>query len=191
MDFYKEAADLRKMWVERSFIGKAILLFSFAMSIMSVGSLASNVFEFKGFLLNGIDFYTKVTAPLREYISDFFNINVPITMQDSIVLFIIIFGGVIRFDAQEFNRDGWLWVIGLLVYYFILVILGMLGIQCGLEPTLLIFSVSLLMPTIYALTCNKKFKISPKERLLTLYIIGIYFTVAVIAAISEGLSRAI
>ena len=53
---------------------------------MSVGSIADTVFEFKGFIINGINLYRDITEPIREFFKTYFGFNISQGMQDFIVI---------------------------------------------------------------------------------------------------------
>lgn len=188
MDIYKEITDLKEMWAGRSLVGKALLLFAFTLSVISVGSLADTVFAFKGFIVLGFDFYRELTEPIRRYISKIFSFEISQFTQDVFLLFSFWAGSIWRFDVEDPQREGVFWIIGFLV--FLAASISAFNLVAYISNKYIaIIIVFPLAPLLHGVTCNKSFVIGAHNRICTYFMIGVYFFIACVAAISEGLTR--
>jgi hypothetical protein len=183
-DFY----GLKSQWSKITFGTKVIFILSFSLSVLTVGSLADSIFSFKGFVVAGIEFYREFTEPVRTFISSLLNVEISRVLQDSIIMAGLWLGSVYRFNEEEHQRSGVSWLVGLLVFWLITFGLKVFIIQF-FSITAAILIIFAFAPLLYAFTCNKSFSIYPQNKIEAQFILIVYFFVACIAAISDGLTR--
>lgn len=190
MDLYNDFEDLKKFWRQRSSAGKAFLMLAFMFSILSFGSVANSVYEFRGFIVTAMNFYLFVTEPIRTWISTFVHMEIPRSVFDGIIIFALYFGAFFRavavYSASEV-RPRWVTVTILIV--------GLIPIGWALNKlheligVFSYYAALPLLPIYYALAVNKTGRLGREDRFTILYILSVYFAVALLAAISEGLTR--
>jgi hypothetical protein len=184
-DFY----GLKNQWSKLSFLTRIVFVFSFALSLLSVGSLADSAFNFKGFIIYGIEFYNAVTEPIKVLLSNIFQIEIDRIVFDFFLLLLIWVRVSFLEDENIDERGGWV------VYFLALIAVGVFSFIFGLifRPLLgYLLTGMILLPILailYETFINKELRITKLGLLKAGYFFLIYFFVACIAAISEGLSR--
>lgn len=197
--------ELKKMWGNCSLATRIFLAVSFFLSCASVSSLADGVFQFRGFLQTAIEFYR---IPI-DYIVEVLYINwgwfIPPSAADTFVL-------ICLFEASRIKvgggfQKGWLYEIAIITFLAFFI---MFMEYITYDPTLVIsfapgflvvmsgifFYLGFVHPVAgqtKRAPAFKKIEIAPGDRRMFRLVLGniltILFLVAVVAAISEGLTR--
>lgn len=71
MSLKEDVGEVVKEWGKASWKGRALLLLGLLLSASSIASLADTVFQWKGFLLRGVEFYrTHIAIPTANLVAD-------------------------------------------------------------------------------------------------------------------------
>jgi len=98
MDFIEEA---KEYWKQSPFWAKVVWGFSIFISSGSIASLSELVFSWKGFILDGINFYRDLAKPLKVIIDYFYTVDVTVVQVDLIILFSLFNVSYLRFTALK------------------------------------------------------------------------------------------
>jgi len=80
MSLKEDVGEVVNEWGKASWKGRALLLLGLLLSASSIASLADTVFQWKGFLLRGVDFYrTHIAVPTANLVADL--VGRPITQE--------------------------------------------------------------------------------------------------------------
>ena len=186
MAFKDDVESLLKDWHDFSTEWKLISMTMLVASILSLGSLAENVFKFKGFLVVGISFYQELTRPVVEilqiegYVVDFLVIlglylsaswraAVRLKLPLSTVAFnltsslgsVFVVGGVLWYSGQYKNGPA---------HSLVFILLGTI--------------IGDFFLSVRGQAWSQKF-----GRLRGLFVLLSFFLMCVVAAISDGLTR--
>lgn len=204
MSLQDDFEKLLELWKSRSLIGKCLLCIAFGSSVLSVGSIADNVYAFKGFLINALHFYRSITEPAREIINSIINITISAEYFDYIIflsLFVIMYFRASKLVGVEISdveaedspavHIAYLVAGGLalsLFGYFVIPALIQFFTKF-LEPAVVLALFTPILPVFLAVFMNRPRRLNLDDRLTVYFIVGTYFVVAVLAAISEGMFR--
>lgn len=68
----KDWSGFKELWGESSLLFKLVSLISIFLALSSITSLSEEVFKWRGFIKDGIDFYrSSLILPVREYLERF------------------------------------------------------------------------------------------------------------------------
>lgn len=86
MGFYGDLEELKNKWKDSSILKKLIIIFSFFIAFSSLTSLSDLVFQWKGFIKQGLEFYqANIIHPISNLLA---NLDLELT-EDYINLFIV------------------------------------------------------------------------------------------------------
>jgi hypothetical protein len=190
MGLHGDIKEIRKAWPELPAPFRLFLAINFFISCLSVASLADSIYALKGFVKNAINIYHEFLSPVLEFIISNFGMEVSQTKADSMLLVTLIAMSLIRSNYLGkglFYETGvyislWIANIDLIyngpdekVYLSYFYWFGMIFLQS-------------ILPILFQKLKNVPFLIS--AQMAAVQILITFFTVAVLAAISEGLYRA-
>lgn len=119
MGLIAEIEEIKKHWRDGSTTTKVLICFSTFMTFSSLASLSDTIVKWKGFILDGINFYrTWVSLPLINIIQSFgLNFN-----QSSLDFMVILFLQFFAIARVNYCRDGkkgfWVTVLFSSLFYF-------------------------------------------------------------------------
>ncbi|MDG1751930.1 MAG: hypothetical protein P8I03_09760 [Thalassotalea sp.] len=184
-DFY----GMKYQWSKLSISTKIFFIFSFSLTVLSIGSLADSIFAFKGFIVDAIVFYDSAIDPIWKFLSELFNVEIAFLYKHLTMLVLLLTGIYSKIPSyKKRERDG-------IIFYVIFFMFVTFGSVTGyyfipiLGATKFCLLACLFLPFFLAIAVNKKCKIYKWNVLAFLYVLFIYFTVAILAAISAGLTR--
>jgi hypothetical protein len=90
MGILKEFEDFKDEWKNSSFLFKVLVGISFFMAISSIASLADTIFQWKGFILDGLKFYRKYISIPISYGLKYIGFNYDKEAIDIFILFSIV-----------------------------------------------------------------------------------------------------
>jgi len=207
MGIQEDFDKLKSLWPTMSVMAKGVMIGSFLLSLLSIGSIADIVFEFKGFIVTAIVFYHKITAPVVQFFSVyFFNIKIPQSVIDVQVLVTTYWLGLARIDQWWSIKPLWKRIIYIILTVIVIMLTMILGGSVILiinfmseeyaSLAIVFFAISIPIMSLLPSTPLSKFPLlnysSGATRIMRIsayYLLSLYFLVAVLAAISEGLSR--
>lgn len=204
MSIFSDFNDLKEEWKTQSIVVKTIAILSFFFTISSLSSLSETIFQWKGFILDGIEFYHKyISSPIRE-VFRFIGIRLSKSTIDVLISFNLFAIPIIRYflkslrkdeEAKSFGEKAALGSISLILFFYLIVIVLILFLTSDKVITslpwitnyytilYLIFGVVLITLELF----NKRNK-SVFLRIYTPVILGI-FVILVLAAVNSGLIR--
>ena len=98
MGLQEDLGELKKTWKRSSVWFKVLLIFSTFMTISSVASLSEVVFSWKGFILDGINFYrNSISLPLKDILKSITGIRLDSSFVDVVILTIIFMTTSLRY----------------------------------------------------------------------------------------------
>ncbi len=190
MGLIEDAKSATQIWGTLSPLGKVLLLGGFVTSALSVGSLADATFKYRGFLSVGIEFYRTVANLPFDVPRLWFDLELPQPQVDAICMGTLL--GVAFYRTHRSIEPVERSVLSSILPAT-LVVPTLWGIT--LSTTFLVIMIPpvllLSFATLDKLTRKTRYKFSgPVQVGPTLgYVVAVYLTVAVVAAISEGLTR--
>lgn len=170
-------------WGTASWKVRVLLVLGVLLSASSLASLADTVFQWKGFLLRGLEFYRAyVAAPLANLVTSL--VGKPLTQVqiDAVVLFALFFGALMRIEAmQPISPARRIARILAQVFLFALCVAFVaLPVQDGT-------TVWLAYPGFVLAVC---LLVRGRERVqAVIFMVAPALLVAIAAAVSEGISR--
>lgn len=182
MSLKSDLDDAKEIWKDSSFATRCLIVLSLVLATSSITSLADVVFKWKGFILQGVDFYQVwiknpladlfAWARLPELAADFFL---------ACSLFVTIY-----LKCESGDRPNWSLRKHLVIALgWTLVGTGTMIFMLFLYPSSFSFS----FVVICSLMCGALIDVSRRERLAYFVLLGIVFLVLlVLAAINSGLT---
>lgn len=95
--------EIKKYWKESPFWAKVVWVISAFFASSSIASLSDLVFSWKGFILDGIDFYRAMITPIKDYFS--YSLNIHITREQADL---IVFVGIFVSAYRKFVTSRWI-----------------------------------------------------------------------------------
>lgn len=193
-------AELIAGWKKLSPIGKLIGVVLFAMSVLSIASLADSVFALRGFIESAIDFYRALTSPIAAFLSKLLRFRIEQELFDLVAAAILINTATEKAAFTELSQSEVAvprllyflhHAISLITWIIVAMVLFLINPTGGL----ILATVSLPMWwLVRGYVMNKIFKREQTfeervDRRTSVYILTVYTVVAILAAISEGLAR--
>ena len=207
--------ELKEAWSSFSPLIKVFFGATFLTSSLSLASIADSAFKLRGFIVTAIDFYHSLVEPLTTLIAEYLRLNLAQDQVDVVIFMTIIVGSslragrVLRMSSQR--RDDIVLVL-LAASIMALVIFHNHGAEVYLFLNLL-FVITVSLTLIFPkgqLVFNKAVSRALKKasfgkidfleerddllrlrqaQLLGINVLAIFLFVAVVAGISEGLTR--
>lgn len=192
MGLKADVDEVATAWKKASLPVKAYLLLSGFLAVSSVASLSEIVTKWKGFFKDAIDFYRQwVSLPIKHFIEPL-GIHVQRADVDFILLFLLLYGSLIRFGAVTGNmlEDGaekigisdtlFLAAIPIVPTIAIIFTHNNSDQSVGLFSVVILVAIGLLAPIFSRMT---------KIWIYYAQIVGVFLTVGILAAINAGLSK--
>lgn len=183
-DFY----GLKGQWSRFSRTTKVVFILSFALTILSVGSIADSVFRFKGFIVYGIEFYHSLLEPVGLFLSRVLWFEIDKHDLELCVLVGICIRVALINDSEIVKRSGLGQLIPAFGYLFVLWSFAFI-LDLIMEYTIAILISYPLATFALGFLENKNNRVTPMMLVKVGYFLIVYLVVACIAAISEGLAR--
>ena len=95
--------EIIKYWKKSPFLAKVIWVVSVILASSSIASLSETVFAWKGFILDGVEFYRELLEPLKILLSSVFQADVTGEQADLIVCL-----GIFISAHRKFITHRWL-----------------------------------------------------------------------------------
>ncbi len=207
---------LRNSWSELSLVGKLFFGGSFLISASAIASVADFIFKLRGFISHGIEFYRSTTAPAVEILKGWTGIELEQYQADLCVFFTLALGSYVRAAYVMKEPRGFIRNILFIWGAAIMLIVADLHIDSPwivvpirLIPFLIPFLLIAFPLFLKAMAGATNFR-AYKEmfeghhvanfamrrsyqfaKLAALNIVAVLLFVAIIAGISEGLTRAL
>jgi len=207
--------DLKKSWSSFSPLTKVFFGATFLTSSLSLASIADSVFQLRGFISTAIDFYRSLVEPLRALVAEYLRLEFVQVQVDEVIFLTLIVGSylragrVVRMPSQR--RDNILMVL-------VAALVMALVIFHNHDPDVYLllnfgFVIAFTWPLIYPkglIVFNKAVLIALKkasfgkldlleerdalldvrnDQIVAINMLAIFLFVAVVAGISEGLTR--
>lgn len=190
--------DLKEAWSSFSLLTKIFLAGSFLTSSLSLASIADSVFKLRGFIEMAIAFYHSLVEPLTALIAEYIGLDLVQGQVDGIILVTIITTSFIRVNRiLGVTKETFFWVclwvawVGLIIIIddgsgfpsifmsgFYMTMIFLVGLLSAVNP----IWIGMFLP-----------QFSPRDvvvfRLTAINILAVLIFVAVVASISEGLTR--
>jgi hypothetical protein len=179
MAFKEDFEKLKNSWGDISLTWKIILGTMLSMQAMSIASIGKSVYEFKGFIIKGIEFYHTLTEPLLDIVH---YLEIPLLnreLLDSITWALLYVGIILR--AKKFLRnksDMYMGLAGLAA--------GLLGMVVGGGGISGMNSYAMFL-AIISMICLYAYLV--KSWMPLFYFCLPIIVVSILAAISQGVSR--
>ncbi|MBW2664224.1 MAG: hypothetical protein JRD93_20170 [Deltaproteobacteria bacterium] len=196
MGLREDFQSLQESWADFSSATKIFLCGTFLVSSMAIASIADATFKLRGFITTAIDFYRALTAPAMDWLRIHYEISQ--SHADAILLSAIFFASLARGGALA-NRTydtvlgaTYEWVFWTTTWLLSVPLL----VSCP-EHQLLQIGVGLLSFVVFIgyykrarsiWFFNERVALMARHALLLM--LAVFLFVAVVAAISEGLTRA-
>ncbi|MCW5207482.1 hypothetical protein VU11_02205, partial [Desulfobulbus sp. US2] len=89
--------EIKTLWLNSSWSFKAIIIFSTFLAISPIASLSDTIFQWKGFIYDGIEFYrNNITEPLKKLASNALNTTWQQNAIDYLIILFLYFTGFLR-----------------------------------------------------------------------------------------------
>lgn len=89
--------DVKQYWKQSPYWAKIVWVLSTLFSSSSIASLGDTVFAWKGFILDGINFYRIIVSPIKSISIFLYKVEITTYQADLIVLFGLFFASYLRF----------------------------------------------------------------------------------------------
>jgi hypothetical protein len=122
MALVSDLEEAKKMWKNSSFSARAFIVISTFLAVSSITSLSDTIFKWKGFILDGLNFYREfIRFPLCELISKF-EIHLEFYELDIYVIVLLMHGAFVRTQNLKFEHSD----IGLFTKVFLAILSGVM-----------------------------------------------------------------
>ncbi len=190
MPLQEDWNELKKTWSKLSHLGKIISVVSFVITCTSVASLADSIFEFRGFILTGIEFYRSILDYLQVI-----GLVISGPKRDVFVAMLLIITGVMK--HHDSNTPLFLFPYSVYIMVVPVVPIGLIFdepdralVQAVWMGSIALFQFLVILSyAIIPFVTKRELPYTLSARFILRYILTICFLIAVIAAISEGLTR--
>lgn len=203
MSLLSEIEEYKDAWNKSSWKMKFVILLMLIMSTSSLVSLSDTIFEWRGFILDGVEFYQRFIAiPISRFLS---RLGLTYTggAIDSLIILWITTMAVLRviwfilnqFDDKRFVKKGKVMVIGFIVVAFGLLGYVYEGVEADSFENLYTFVIPgftfMSLREFWLLKRGRSSKQMFNRIMLNLWgpIIFSILIVLILAAINEGLTR--
>ena len=95
--------EIKKYWKESPIWAKVVWVLSVFFASSSIASLSDLVFAWKGFILDGIEFYRAIISPIKDYFGNLLGIQIKREQAD-----LIVFTGFFVSAYRKFIASRWL-----------------------------------------------------------------------------------
>ena len=185
IDFEKDIKLLKSAWGNVSIISKALTIISLLMSFMSIASLADNIFQFKGFIVTGIEFYRVIISKIFLFI----RIDLPVEVRDFIVFNSFLLIPIIKTENTVADASNFSWFRIFLVYCFMITYPILLMLAADADSGVMHrFGILSALALILLMFINE-----PNRRIILfrtgIHVMIVIVAISTLAAISEGLSK--
>ncbi len=196
MALYSDLNEIKQFWKNASLLGRIILLFSTFLAISSITSLSDTIFQWKGFILDGLNFYKAyITTPLSIILSKL-DFNLKPTSSDVIIIILLGLSAQIRKltlngYSNFSNKIKIIMIITTIFYTIFVVIFFAFILSLPLSDTSddIIFLTMTIIFIIYN-PIRKKYNTQEKLRYYSPIVFAI-ISVLILAAINIGLTKPI
>jgi hypothetical protein len=197
MGLQDDRDELKKMWSKCSLAAKIFLVVSFFLSCASVLSLADGIFQFRGFFLTAIELYRIPVNYFVEVVNSYWGIVVKPSTVDMFVLNSLLAASFLK-TLNVFFESTLTRYVFIVIFVMFVTILDYQDWNLGDAPRpdnlpYYFYAVLLASLSISGFLMPGKTEVARQtasiHRLAVGYILTILFLVAVIAAVSEGLTR--
>ena len=187
MGLYEDIGTVRRLWKDASFISKIFLVVSAFFALGSIATLSDVVFHWKGFILDGVNFYNRyVTSFIGKFVS-FFGGTINQYWSNYYLLYFLVVAG--HFRTIQLNRGTRYFSFGV-VLIFAFVAFGLFGLvlRSSADAVILGFEFYTLIilhfgpPLLFKTTLESKYLFySPVILAVTI--------VLILGAVNSGLTR--
>ncbi len=101
MSLKDDIEEARELWARSSWLKRALIILVLLMSTSPIASLSDIVFDWKGFILDGVEVYRAyLTAPIRRLCARA-GLEFTSTQMDATIVLCLFYGGLIRVPIEE------------------------------------------------------------------------------------------
>jgi len=177
--------ELKRVWSALEPLTKVLLAVAFASSVLSLASLADNVFALKGFLSNTIDFYRNFTKPIANFLSLSVKRELSELDVDAIVLLSLVSFSHLRGIILNHKTD---YDFNVPAFYFMLLCVWLTVYYTPETKSLVFITLGLFVYKIFAVFLSEM-PAKRSHQLSINFMVAVIVFVGALAAVSEGLSR--
>jgi hypothetical protein len=203
MAIQNDFEELRSAWSRLSLLGKIFFGGSFLVSVSSIASIADIAFKFRGFIVYAIEFYRMTTMPIMETLHSWTGIKLEQFQVDlfvylALITFCFVRAQWLKKQPCDYKFHYSLWHLAIILILFSS---NKFTPSVYQVAAVFIFVVGLpLIPIIAPFITQKHGQYKQSEtwkvdrqiaKLAVLNIVAVLLFVAIIAGISDGLTRAI
>jgi len=199
--------ELKKAWSSFSPLTKVFFGAIFFGSCLSVSSIADGVFKLRGFIVTAIDFYHSLVQPLTAFIAEYVGLDLGQGQVDGIILMTLITTSIIRVNRVRGPRDVKADIMQIISWGSMMGGIIFLDDGSGRVSRILIscFVIIILLAVVYPRMVFKVAEVASLGKrqygrrdelyfirgykLAVINILAVSLFVAVVAGVSEGLSR--
>lgn len=115
MHFQDDIGIIVKTWSKLSSFAKTLVIVSLLMQALSLASIGGEIYEFKGIIIQVINFYHGITQEIVDFLVRYFFVEISLLALDSIILATLFYGAIARGDYLYYKNFDF----GLLSFYFL------------------------------------------------------------------------
>lgn len=182
-----EFKKLRSIWSQSSLPARAILIVSTFFTVTSVTSLSDAVFQWKGFILDGLTFYRDCFIGTIREVAIYFGIALTADAVDVVILSAIWFIAIVRTNVVAGKIDNALFLT--LIYFALIVsqVHVLNGVTANRYSWILLLGI-FVMYMLYPRALPKR--LTPKQSFAYyLPMIASILVILILGAINSGLHR--
>ena len=199
--------DLKQAWSGFTPLAKVFFGAIFFGACLSVSSIADGVFKLRGFIVTAIDFYHFLVQPLTAFIAEYVGLDLGRGQVDGIILMTLITASIVRANRVLGPRDVKAELLQVLSWAFMVGGIIFLDDGSGRVSRILIscFVIIILLAVVYPRMVFKVAEVASLGKrqygrrdelyfirgykLAVINILAVSLFVAVVAGVSEGLTR--
>ena len=193
MDEKKDLETLYLAWKDLSLMGKVLFLLPPFFSILSLGSIAGQVYKLKGFMLNAVNAYQNLASFLTSIVAQLIHLEVSQKMVDTFIISVLTYKATHLIEVLNIRNLGLKFsklknkLLRLSLFFVIYISLYRSPSLVFLLCTGPIFVA--VMASCYQDPLNFRMYTSRDEYYSLGYILSVYIVFGILTAISEGLTR--
>ena len=180
MGLQDDLQTLKRTWTSLSLLGKIFFGASLLCSAAAVASVADVAFSFKGFIVEGTRFYRQCISFLTNWVTNLLSIKVNQMTIDALILVSVFFGSF--FKAQKRANPA-----QLISYVLAVVATYLVGMDSVSYYSVYVVSVFAFFILLREWQNGRKTNV----RISLAYMIAVVLLVAIIAGLSEGITRSV
>lgn len=182
---------VKEFWKSQRFEARVILFFSVFFSASSIASLSETIFKWKGFILDGVEFYKNTLHPVLQHLAKLFSIHLSATEVDILVVWFMFQLGLFRsLSYSGFFKEVIFHILLLSSYFMVLVSLLKKGESVAFLGTFIFTLVPLFVYGGFAIIGSTDEKKRAIIRLIKCYSVFVLSAsiIVILGAVNKGLT---